>query len=218
MDINKFLDGENCYKQKISQSEKRIREEQELLNEARDKYYALRDKAYQEGMFKLTLGKLKEAVASYNKIPVSQINLSLKGSAELFFDPDFKNYREIVYSLKRYPRRFVKVMASLTSQENNLKISISPYDICDFLMDNENLFSTDGSLNNNLQIENGFGESGGKCVLRTKISFAPECIENVSINFHPDQLAYFDYEDKESYEVLKPTLIDYLEKQSKEKE
>ena len=51
-----------------------------------------------------------------------------------------------------------------------------------------------------------------------QISFAPECIENVSINFHPDQLAYFDYEDKESYEVLKPTLIDYLEKQSKEKE
>ena len=71
-----------------------------MLNEARDKYYALRDKAYQEGMFKLTLGKLKEAVASYNKIPVSQINLSLKGSAELFFDLDF-NYRKLWLPLHR---------------------------------------------------------------------------------------------------------------------
>ena len=212
MDINRFLDRENYYKQKISQSEKRIREEEELLNEARDKYYALRDKAYQEGMFKLTLGKLKEAVASYNKIPVSQINLSLKGSAELFFDLDF-NYREIVSSIKRYPRRFVKVMASLTSQENNLKVSFPPFDICDFLMDNEKLFSTDGNLNNNLQIENGFGESCGKCVIRTKISFAPECIEKVSINIHPEQL-----EEDINSEILKPALVNYLERQSKEKE
>lgn len=212
MDINRFLDRENYYKQKISQSEKRIREEEELLNEARDKYYALRDKAYQEGMFKLTLGKLKEAVASYNKIPVSQINLSLKGSAELFFDLDF-NYREIVSSIKRYPRRFVKVMASLTSQENNLKVSFPPFDICDFLMENEELFSTDGNINNNLQIENGFGESCGKCVIRTKISFAPECIEKVSINIHPEQL-----EEDINSEILKPALVNYLERQSKEKE
>ncbi len=214
MDINKFLDRENYYEQKISQSRKRIREEEELLNEARSKYDAFIAQAYQEGVFKLSLGKLKEAIASYNKIPISRINLSLKGSAELFFDPDFKNYRKIVSSLKRYPSRFIKVVASFTSQENNLKVSLSPFDICDFLMENEELFSTDGNINNNLQITNGFGEDWGVCVLRTKISFAPECIEKVAINIHPKQ---FDY-NRENYEVLKPALIDYLEKQSKEKE
>ena len=80
-------------------------------------------------------------------------------------------------------------------------------------MENEKLFSTDGNINNNLQIENGFGESCGKCVIRTKISFAPECIEKVSINIHPEQL-----EEDINSEILKPALVNYLERQSKEKE
>ena len=210
MDINKFFDIENYYKQKIREEEQKIREEEKLLREAYSKYDALIARAYQEGVFKFTLGKLKETLANYNKIPISQINLSLKGSAELFFDLDFKNYRGIVSAIKRYPSRFVKVVASFTSQKNNLKVSLSPFDICDFLMENEKLFSTGGDINNNLQITNGFAEDGGVCVLRTKISFAPECIEKVSINIHPKQL------DKDiNSEILKSAHVNNLEREQK---
>ncbi len=211
MNINEFLDMSNCYEQQISQSRKIIRKEEKLLDEAWSKYDALYAQAYEEGLFKLSLGKLKEVIASYNNIPISQISLTLKGSAKLFFALD-GNYRKLISFLKKYPdkARKIKIVASVTSSESNLRVSFSPVNFCHFLIENENLFSTNGNLNDNLQFENAFDKHGDLC---STINFAPEYIEKVVINIHPKQLEMY-----EDCEVLKPALVNYLEKKTKDKE
>lgn len=209
MDLNKFLDIENYYKQKISQSKKRIRKEEKLLNKARSKYDTLITQAYEDGLFKLSLGKLKEVIANYHNIPIFEINLMLKGSAKLFFSQDLINYRGLISSLKEYPGK-VKIWVSFTSQDGNLKVSISSGNVCKFLIENEKLFSTNGYLNDNLQFINGFDENNSLC---TTMTFSPKCIKDVVVNIHPTQL-----DIDENCETLKPALFNYLENELEDRE
>lgn len=219
MNVNEFLDMAHFYAQQIREANKKIEEEQKRLRTITSKYNELNAHAYKEGLFKISLGKLKEVVASYNNIPVSQINLTLEGVAKLFFSPGPKNYRKLVSSLRRYPNK-VKIKIDITSQTNNLKISLSPVDFCDFLIENEKLFSTNGSLNDNLQFNLFTLDDNSQFIndfsnrdIYTILSFAPKCLEEVVVNIHPKQL---DMDG--NYECLKPSLYNYLEKKPEDKE